>query len=191
MTGINAIARSPPRTWEHSGPCCRAAGRTWGTPGTNAPKEAATSTQLLGRWARDASLRRSSRPRQLWLAGGTASGVWHHRPSMRDEFLKAALPPSCLRTGRPRPRRTSAACRSAQVKPVTLTGQRGARRSFWDVGPQGLTVGAPRQKVGWPIPVMCLVPSTGSMATATTEPRGVAARELRSSLEATCSKPQW
>ena len=118
------------------------------------------------------------------------------RPSMSDDFLKAALPPSCSRTGRcvapgvyPRcggldstRRRRHRSTRA--VDPCALTGRRGARRSFWDVGPQGLTAGTPRQKVRWPIPLMCLVPSAGPeplvwffltvTATATTEPRGVA-----------------
>ena len=97
---------------------------------------------------------------------------------MSDDFLKAALPPSYSRTGRPRPRRTSAAGRIVDGKPTALTGRRGARRSFWDVGPQGPTVGGPRQTVRWPIPNMCLVPSTGSTVAATTETRGVATREL-------------
>jgi len=38
-------------------------------------EEAARRKQFLGRWARDVSVRRCSRPRRLWLAGGMALGV--------------------------------------------------------------------------------------------------------------------
>src|SRR5208283_558366 len=99
-----------------------------------------------------------------------------------------------IELGRPRPRRNQPAAPFVQVQPAALPGRRGARRSFWDVGPQGPAVGAPRQKVRWPIPHMCLVPPAGPEplvwflltvpATAMTEPRGVATRGERSSLEA-------
>ena len=109
---------------------------------------------------------------------------------MSVEFLKAALPPSWNRTGKTAANRLSAGAPHVQVQPVTLPGRRGARRSFWDVGPQGPTVGALRQKVCWQIPYMCLVPPAGPTVTAMTEPRGVATREERSSLVESCSKPQ-
>ena len=124
------------------------------------------------------------------MAGGTASGVLDYRPSLSRKFLKAALPPSRSRTGRRAEQGVHAASRwsrfhptttpgpAAAVDPLAWTGRRGARRSFWDVGPQGLTVGVPRQKVRWPIPLMCLVPSAGRMVTATTETRGVAVAEF-------------
>src|SRR5579871_350438 len=121
---------------------------------------------------------------------------------MSEEFLKAALPLSCSRTGRcagpgvyralrwSRFHPATASGAAPDVDPCALTGRRGARRSFWDAGPQGLAVGAPRQKVCGPIPLMCLVPSAGLTVTATTEPRGAVVRELRSSLKATCPKLQ-
>jgi hypothetical protein len=61
------------------------------------------------------------------------------------------------------------------------------------VASAGVTVGTPRQKVCWPIPYMCLVPSAGLeplvwflltvTVTAMTEPRGVAKRGDCSLLE--------
>lgn len=95
------------------------------------------------------------------------------RPRMSDDFLQAALPPSCCRTGRgagsgvyqawrwSRFHRPTTPGAAPQVDPLALTGRWGARRSFWDVAPPGATVGTPRQKVGRPSPLMCLVPSAG------------------------------
>ena len=135
-----------------------------------------------------------------------------HRPSMSDVFLKAALPPSCSRTGRRagpgvyqalrwsrfHPTTTpvlSACCRSAGFDwPVGGTeeflGPWAARLDSWRTEAKGaladpLNVFGAAGRFGAPGEV----PLTRSV-TAMTEPRGAAVREWRSSLEDTCSRPQ-
>jgi len=79
------------------------------------------STQLLGPGAREASMRQSSRPRRFDWPAARHPELLETRSSMSVIFLKAALPPSCYRTGKtaaaPLPRRCAVrpgpACRFA------------------------------------------------------------------------------
>ena len=112
---------------------------------------------------------------------------------MSVTILKAALPPSCYRTGKTaagsRDRR-SGCDRFVQVQPAALPGRRGARRSFWDVASAGVDSRHTEAKgvLADPLyvfgaagrartPGVVLLTAT---VTAMTEPRGVATREGRS-----------
>ena len=133
------------------------------------------------------------------------------RPSMSDVFLKAALPPSCSRTGRCARLGVYPALRWSPFHPTTAPRLSGRCRSDGFDWPAGGTEeflgrcsarsnsrhteakGAPADPpnvfgaVGR-FGALGVVPLTQSV-TARTEPRGAAVREWRSSREDTCAKP--
>ena len=107
------------------------------------------------------------------------------RPSMSVTIPEGGPPAEPLSNWEDRgPAVTSAGVPFAQVQPRPLCPAVGGHGGVsGTLGRKDQQSGAPRQKARWPIPDMCLVPPAGLVATAMTEPRGVATEEGRSSLE--------